>query len=161
MAGEAAGQAGDCRAGCLVSEWSTRPLAARLRIFWKNLSEAPVDSCWGMSPGAPTSSLALVPAAGGGSRLTPSDRERFRLQLEKDYTSVVVTAETMPAPASLAKNNFWRSSRGAARQRRRRSPTSGTWTWWELRCVCSTSWRRRHTLSRWSMRATSIHGQYM
>ena len=42
------------------------------------------------------SSLALVPV-GSSSKLTPSDREKMKRQLEKDYSSVFVTAETMPA----------------------------------------------------------------
>ena len=41
------------------------------------------------------SSLALVPV--GSSKLMPSDREKMKCQLENDYSSVFVTAETMPA----------------------------------------------------------------
>ena len=42
------------------------------------------------------SSLALVPV-GSSSKLMPSDREKMKCQLENDYSSVFVTAETMPA----------------------------------------------------------------
>ena len=83
-------------------EWSTHPLAARprLRVFWKHCQQLPILPVGGTSAGVPTPSFALVPAAGGGSRLTPSDRERFRRQLEKDYTSAVVTAASPMLPAN-------------------------------------------------------------
>ena len=157
-------------------EWSTHPLAARLCIFWKNCQKLPLIPVGGMSPGVQTPSLALVPAAGGGSRLTPSDHERFKRQLEKDYTSVVVTAETMPVRCYL-KRSISRSRtrsgsgfRGAilseeqlleVKSRRSKTasdvqPDERDLTWWE---VCSTSWRPGHTLSRWSMRATFTHGK--
>ena len=44
--------------------------------------------------------LALVPAGsipGAGTKLTAAGREQMQRKLEKDYTSCVVTRETLPA----------------------------------------------------------------
>ena len=46
-------------------EWSTHPLSARLRIFWKHCQQLPILPVGGTSAGVPTPSLALVLAAGG------------------------------------------------------------------------------------------------
>ena len=81
-----------------AEDWATHPAAARIRLFWKNGLTLPTLPALQASPGSLVagSSLALVPV-GSSSKLTPSDREKMKRQLEKDYSSVFVTAETMPA----------------------------------------------------------------
>ena len=78
-----------------AEDWATHPAAARIRLFWKNGLTLPALQA---SPGSLVagSSLALVPV-GSSSKLTPSDREKMKCQLENDYSSVFVAAETMPA----------------------------------------------------------------
>ncbi|CAE7472172.1 Ubr3, partial [Symbiodinium pilosum] len=70
--------------GLAADEWKTHPVAARLRIFWKSAAALATRS-------AETALALLTPNS--GAKLSPSDRERMRRQLEKDYSSVHVTAE--------------------------------------------------------------------
>ena len=87
---------GDAALAALSDEdWSTHPHAARLRMLWKSGMPAQPPSTQ-----ATPDALALVPAGslpGAGTKLTAAGREQMRRKLEKDYSSCVVTRETLPA----------------------------------------------------------------
>ena len=87
---------GDAALAALSDEdWGTHPHAARLRMLWK--SGMPVQP---PSTLATPDALALVPAGslpGAGTKLTAAGREQMRRKLEKDYSSCVVTRETLRA----------------------------------------------------------------
>ena len=59
------------------------------------LAKSAAVPCGGLA-GVGYSALALL-TPNSGAKLSPSDRERMRRQLEKDYLSVRVTADTFPA----------------------------------------------------------------
>ena len=71
-----------------ADDWVTHPMAAKLRILWKNVSGPP--------PAA--SAPALVAKAPQPlSKLTTTERERMRKEVESTYTGHVFSAETLPS----------------------------------------------------------------
>ena len=79
-----------------ASDWTTCPLAAKLRLFLSSLQPpSPPESLGAIT--AKESSLALLPLAGSTSKVSASDRDAWRRQIEKDYPSAVVTPETLPS----------------------------------------------------------------
>ena len=72
--------------GLAADEWKTHPVAARLRIFWQSLQRSPVVGQQALATRSAETALALL-TPNSGAKLSPSDRERMRRQLEKNYSS--------------------------------------------------------------------------
>ena len=94
----------------------------RLRMLWKSGMPVQQPPSATVTPDA----LALVPAGsipGAGTKLTAAGREQMQRKLEKDYTSCVVTRETLPALCFLqsihqqAADKFFEWSGGASSAR--------------------------------------------
>ena len=94
-------------------EWGSHPHAARLRMFWRAglpqlVQPSSSDALAVVPPGTVASGVPV-----SGSKLNAAGREKMRRALEKNYSSFVVTSETLPALCYLqvvqqqATDKFW------------------------------------------------------
>ena len=75
-----------------TEEWATHPVAAKLRILWKGLGSEQAAT------GTPVSSLALAVKQNlAPAKLSTSDRDRLRKEVEKRFPSHVFGADTLPS----------------------------------------------------------------
>ena len=75
-----------------TEEWATHPVAAKLRILWKGLGSEQAAT------GTPVSSLALAVKQNlAPAKLSTSDRDRLRKEVEKRFPSHVFGPDTLPS----------------------------------------------------------------
>ena len=87
---------GDEASGVDAGDWTTCPLAAKLRLFLSGLQPPTPVGAPAVTP-SKESSLALLPFASSQSKVSANEREAWRRQIEKDYPSAVITPETLPS----------------------------------------------------------------